>query len=196
MRERPEEVVRTTPDGLVERVVIEPPVAPVVERVVERVVEPSAAPVVERVVERVVEPPVAPVVERVVERVVEPVIAPAVVQTDVVSTEYYTAPGFGYDPALARFLRVMWFALGLLEGLLALRFVLALMGANPNNPFASMVYALTGLFVAPFRTLFATPAAGGSVVELYTLIAMVVYFLAWWTVVKLIGVVTNRPVDV
>ena len=116
--------------------------------------------------------------------------------TDVVSTEYYSAPAYDYDPTLAQFLRVMWFMVGLLEGLLALRFMLAIMAANPRNAFAAAVYGLTGPFVAPFRTLFATPAADGSVVELYTLVAMVVYFLAWWTIVKLIGIVTNRPVDV
>jgi hypothetical protein len=196
MPEYREEVVRKpTPDGVVEeRVVVEP----AAERIVERVVE---QPVVERVVEQ-------PVVERVVQQPVavaptrqvvrrwwrrEPAVVPT---TDVVSTEYYTAPGYSYDPTLAQFLRVMWFMLGLLEGVLALRFLLAMMAANPRNAFASLVYGLTGPFVAPFRTLFPTPAADGSVVELYTLIAMLVYFLAWWTIVKLIGVVTNRPVDV
>src|SRR5207244_11967238 len=114
---------------------------PAVERpVVGRVVE---QPVVERVVEepiveRVVEPTVA-VVESVPPRRVvrrwwrrEPAVVPT---TDVVSTEYYTAPAYGYDPTLAHFLRVMWFMVGLLEGLLALRFLLAIMAANPRNPF-------------------------------------------------------------
>src|SRR4030095_2316378 len=99
--------------------------------------------------------------------------------TDVVSTEYYTAPAFGYDPALARFLRVTWFMVGLLEGLLALRFLLATLPATPRNASAPLVYGLTGPFVAPFRTLFPTPAADGSVVETYTIVAMLVYFLAW-----------------
>jgi hypothetical protein len=186
MREHREEVVRTTPaqDVVIEeqRVVEQP----VVERVVEQ-------PVVERIVEQPVVAAAPP--RRVVRRWLtrEPVVVPT---TDVVSTEYYTAPAFGRDPALAQFLRVMWFMLGLLEGLLALRFLLAIMAANPRNAFAALVYGLTGAFVAPFRTLFATPSADGSVVELYTLVAMVVYFLAWWTIVKLIGVVTNRPVDV
>lgn len=115
---------------------------------------------------------------------------------DVVSTEYYTAPAYSHDPTLAGFLRIAWFALGVLEGLMALRFILALLGANPSNAFAALIYGLTGPFVLPFRTLFATPAESGSVVELYTLIAMLIYFLAWWTFVKLVGVVSNRPVDV
>jgi hypothetical protein len=191
MPERRQEVVRTTPasEAAVEQ--------PVVERVVEQ-------PVVERVVEQpiveeIVQPTVATVAAGPPRRVVrrwwrrEPAVVPT---TDVVSTEYYTAPGYDYDPAFAQFLRVMWFMVGLLEGLLALRFLLAILAANPRNAFAALIYGLTGPFVAPFRTLFATPATDGSVIELYTLVAMVVYFLAWWTVVRLIGVVTNRPVDV
>jgi hypothetical protein len=172
MREYREEVVRTTPpgDAVIEERVVETPI-----------VDPMVTPAV------VVEQPPRQVVRRWWRR--------APVPTDVVSTEYYTAPAYAYDPTLAQFLRVMWFLVGLLEGLFALRFLLALMAANPNNAFASLIYGLTGPFVAPFRTLFATPTAGGSVVELYTLTAMVVYFLAWWAFVKLIGVVTNRPVD-
>jgi uncharacterized protein YggT (Ycf19 family) len=174
MAERSEEIVRADP---VPEVVVEQ--QPVVERIVEQ-------PVVERVAAA---PPT-----RIVRRWWRD--APAVVPTnDVLSTEYYRAPAFGHDLALAQFVRVMWFMVGLLEGLLALRFLLAIMGANPRNAFAALVYGLTGPFVAPFRTLFATPTADGSVVELYALVAMIVYFLAWWTIVKLVAVVTNRPVD-
>ena len=113
-----------------------------------------------------------------------------------VATEYYTAPTYTGAPALAQFFRIMWFALGVLQTLLGLRFVLALFGANPNNGFASLIYGITGPFVLPFRTLFPTPAAQGSVFELYTLIAMAVYFLVWWAVARFIEVATNRRVDV
>jgi hypothetical protein len=152
--------------------------------------------------------PVEPVAEVVEERVVQsaPAVVPTTsvrrsfwrrpaVQRDVVSTEYYTAPAY-YDSTLYQFVRMMWYLLGLLEGLLAIRFVLALLGANPNNGFASLIYAITGVFVAPFRTWVATPGFGGSVFELYTLTAMLVYLLAWWAIVRLVEVVANRPVDV
>lgn len=176
MREYREEVVRRTVDPVVEPGVV----------VEEEVATPIVAPAVE-----VVATPV--VARRAVRRFWrrEPAAA-----RDVVSTEYYTAPSYAYDPTLAQFLRVMWFLLGLLEGLFALRFLLALTAANPNNAFASLVYGVTGPFVAPFRTLFPTPAVGGSVFEGYTIVAMIVYFLAWWVVVKLVAVVTNRPIDV
>jgi hypothetical protein len=111
-------------------------------------------------------------------------------------TEYVTAPSYGLDSGLARFLRISWFLVGLLEAVLALRFVLSLLGANERNDFAAAVYGLTGVFVGPFRTLFATPASGGSSLELFTLVAMLFFFVAWWAVVKMIGVVLNRSVDV
>src|SRR5690349_4051598 len=62
----------------------------------------------------------------------------------VAGTEYVTAPGDAPDPSLARFLRIAWFLLGLVEAVLALRFVLSLLGANERNEFAAAVYALTG----------------------------------------------------
>jgi uncharacterized protein YggT (Ycf19 family) len=111
-------------------------------------------------------------------------------------TEYATAPGYRLDPSPSRSLRVAWFLLGLLEALLALRFVLALLGANPGNDFAAAVYGVTGPFVAPFRTLFPTPASGGAVLEVHTLVAVLVFFLVWWVAVKMIGVVLDRSVEV
>jgi phage shock protein PspC (stress-responsive transcriptional regulator) len=112
------------------------------------------------------------------------------------STEYVTTPSYALDPSLAQFLRIAWFLLGLLECVLALRFVLSLLGANERNDFAATVYSVTWAFVGPFRTLFATPASGASSLELFTLVAMLVYFIAWWAMVKMVGVVLNRSVDV
>jgi hypothetical protein len=73
---------------------------------------------------------------------------------------------------------------------------LALLGANAGNSFAMLVDGLTGPFVAPFRTLFGTPSLGVAAFEGYTLVAMLVYVVAWWTAVRLVGVLMNRSVDV
>ncbi len=116
------------------------------------------------------------------------------VERQVVSTNYYGDRPYAGDSFVVQFSRFMWYLLGLIEGLLAIRFVLALLAANPNNGFASAMYAITGPLVVPFRTLFATPSFGGSVFELYTLIAMLVYVLLWWAIVRLVEVVAVRPV--
>lgn len=89
--------------------------------------------------------------------------------------------------------RIIWTLLGILEILLALRFVLKLIAANPNSGFAQFIYSITGPFLAPFAGLTATPATGGVVLEVTTLIAMAVYALFVWIVVALLQVLLDRP---
>jgi hypothetical protein len=89
--------------------------------------------------------------------------------------------------------QVIWLLLSIFEALLALRFVLKLIGANPASPFAVALYGFTGLFLYPFATLIGTPAMGGMVLEGSTLIAMVVYALIGWAIERIIFVIFYRP---
>ena len=89
--------------------------------------------------------------------------------------------------------QIVWLLVGMLEVLLALRFGLKLIGANPASPFAVFIYGLSGLFLFPFAGLTGTPAAGGMVLEFTTLIAMVVYALIGWGVERIIFVIFYRP---
>ena len=93
---------------------------------------------------------------------------------------------------LFQFTRIIWTILGILEVLLALRFVLKLIGANPESGFAVFMYGLTGVFTAPFTGLVATWVSGEIVLEVTTLIAMVIYALLFWGVVRLIPILTDR----
>lgn len=83
----------------------------------------------------------------------------------------------------------IWLVLGIFEILLAFRFFLKLLGANPDSGFTEFVYTVSGPLAAPFRGIFSTPTAEGdittSVFETSTLVAMIVYALAVWGVVKL-----------
>jgi YggT family protein len=88
---------------------------------------------------------------------------------------------------------LVWLFLGILEGLLALRFGLKLIAANPASPIAVAIYGFTSLFLWPFAGLTATPSAGGMVLELSTMIAMVVYGLIAWAVERTIWVLFYRP---
>ncbi len=88
---------------------------------------------------------------------------------------------------------VIWLIAGLLEVLLAFRFGLKLIAANPANPFAVFIYGFTNLFVLPFMGLVPAPAAYGAVLEISTLIAMVVYALVFWGVERLVWVILYRP---
>jgi YggT family protein len=83
--------------------------------------------------------------------------------------------------------------LGILEILLGLRFLLKLIAANPNSGFAVFIYGITKPLVAPFTALVGTPTSGGTILEVTTLIAMAVYALLFWVVVRVVRIATNRP---
>ncbi|HEY4717453.1 MAG TPA: YggT family protein [Anaerolineales bacterium] len=87
----------------------------------------------------------------------------------------------------------VWWFTGIVEGLIGLRVVLRMMAANPGNPFADFVYALSGLFLWPFQTLVNNPSAeGGVVLEVSSIIAMMVYLLLAWVFVELLWLLLGR----
>jgi hypothetical protein len=90
---------------------------------------------------------------------------------------------------------LMWLMFGALESLLALRVILKLVAANPGNTFASLVYALSDLFVWPFVGLTVTPSAEGIVIEIHTIIAMVVYAILAWLLISLVNVLLYRRTE-
>ena len=82
--------------------------------------------------------------------------------------------------------QIIWYLLGILQVVLAFRFVLKLTGANPEAGFTSFVYAVSQPFVAPFSAVFSTSTVEGSVFEWTTLLAMFVYSLIAAGIVQLI----------
>lgn len=88
--------------------------------------------------------------------------------------------------------RIMYTLLGMLEILLGLRFILKLIGANPASGFSVFIYGITGLFVAPFNALIGTPSMGAMSFEATTLIAMAVYALLFWVLVRVILIATTQ----
>lgn len=83
--------------------------------------------------------------------------------------------------------RIIWYVAGVLLVLLAFRFVLALLGANPNNGFANFIYTASHPFVAPFFSLFGYNLQYGvSRFEIYTLVAMAVYAIIAYGLSKLV----------
>jgi uncharacterized protein YggT (Ycf19 family) len=80
---------------------------------------------------------------------------------------------------VSRLKQFAWLVTGVITGFIALRFVLRLLAANPDNVFADFVYDVSAYFVAPFQTLLANPGAadGGAVMEITSLIAIIAYVL-------------------
>jgi len=92
-----------------------------------------------------------------------------------------------------QFTRIVYVLLGLLQVLLGMRFVLKLIAANATSGFATFIYGITSLFVAPFTGLIATPTSGNTIFEATTLIAMGIYALVIWGIVSVIPIVMDRP---
>jgi YggT family protein len=130
------------------------------------------------------------------------VVAPARTTTQTVE-QVTVDPYEARRTALYRMWQVVWLVVGIAEGLIAIRFVLRLLGANPDAGFAQLIYGITAPLVAPFAGLFGTPRFEGSAFEFTSLVAMLVYALLAWVIVKIVfmffsetrtGAVTQRTV--
>jgi hypothetical protein len=89
--------------------------------------------------------------------------------------------------------QLIWLLLGFLEAALALRVIFKLVGVNEANSFATLLYSVTGFFLAPFASLAGSPAAGRMVLEVSTVIAMIVYLLIAWALERIVYVFFYRP---
>ena len=82
--------------------------------------------------------------------------------------------------------QVVWYILGIIEILLAFRFVLKLLGANPGAGFTNFIYDITYVFATPFLSVFRnTRVTEGSIFEWTTILAIFVYLLVAWGIVRL-----------
>jgi uncharacterized protein YggT (Ycf19 family) len=92
------------------------------------------------------------------------------------------------DPAF-RVVQLVWFLLGIVEAIIALRVILAALPAN-HVGFVSFINAVSDPLVAPFRGITADYVRGNHVVEIGALIAMLIYLFAAYLVVKLVRIAT------
>lgn len=91
---------------------------------------------------------------------------------------------------------LIYFFFGVLEILLAFRLVLKLMGASLSSGFVGSIYGVTGVFIIPFEGIFRRGFAQGvettSVLEPSTMVAIVVYAVLAWGVVKLLQIFSGE----
>jgi hypothetical protein len=89
-----------------------------------------------------------------------------------------------------------YYILGIIEALLAFRFLFKLLGANPENGFVAFMYSMAGIFASPFSGIFDPYVTGGlaakSILEPSTLIAMAVYALLAWGLVGLFRLIAIK----
>lgn len=110
--------------------------------------------------------------------------------TRVVETpDTYTAANETNTSGQGLVARIIWYIAGVLLALLAFRFVLALLGANPNNGFANFIYSVSHPFVAPFFSLFGYNLRYGvSRFETFTLVAAAVYAIVAFGLARLVTI--------
>ncbi len=92
---------------------------------------------------------------------------------------------------------IVYFITGLIEVLLAFRFIFRIMGANPASGFVRVIYSLSQIVVMPFEGIFRRTATEGlevsSIFEPATLVAMLVYAIAAWGIMHLIAIAAGKP---
>lgn len=90
---------------------------------------------------------------------------------------------------------IVWYIVGAISILLAFRFVLKLFGANRNSSFVDVIYSISGVLTAPFDNIFGvtknTSGEVDSVFEPSILVAIIVYAIIGWGIVKVFNI--NRP---
>jgi hypothetical protein len=83
--------------------------------------------------------------------------------------------------------RAVWFIVGFIVTLLALRILLLLLAANQGNAFVDFIYTLSGVFAAPFYGIFNyQPEYGSFVFEISSVVAILIYTLVGWGIAKLL----------
>ncbi len=89
---------------------------------------------------------------------------------------------------------LQWF-IAVLEVTLAIRFILKLIGADPNNLFAGFLYALTDIILFPFSTIVRSPSIHPpyQAFEWSTLIAMAIYALVFWAIGRFLRILISSP---
>lgn len=94
---------------------------------------------------------------------------------------------------LYRGTQIVWYIFSVVEVLLVFRFLLKLLGANPDAGFTALIYMLSYPLAAPFLYVVRSTQVSGSVFEWTTLLAMLVYWVVAWGIVRLF--VMGKPVS-
>lgn len=92
----------------------------------------------------------------------------------------------------ARVPQIVYLVAGIIDTLLIVRLVLKLLAANPAAGFSSLIYGVTAPFVALFVGVFPNAQNQGSVLDLAALLAIIVYGLLAWGIVRGIEVLQRR----
>jgi hypothetical protein len=116
---------------------------------------------------------------------------PPTAQLPVAQRERPTEDYLRVTPAYNR-TQVTYLALGIIEILLGLRVALKVLAASPTAGFSRALYAITSPLIVPFQGVFPNPHAYSSIFELSTVLAMLMYAILAWLIVRILLVVNRR----
>jgi len=111
-------------------------------------------------------------------------VSPLRVREDVIQNRRLT---------IGKSIDIVWYVVGILEALLAVRFFFEMTGANRSAGFVQLLYGLTEPFVWPFNGIFGVPTAGTNQFDSNILVAMVVYALIGWGITRLMAMSIEPP---
>lgn len=122
---------------------------------------------------------------------VEPPERQVIEERRLVERHAYEEPGYRDSVALrrtlyARIAYVVWTIVAFIEAFIGLRVFLKLIAANPGNAFVNFVYDISGVFVNPFLGIVNDLQSGNSILEINSLIAMLIYLLLGYAVLRII----------
>jgi uncharacterized protein YggT (Ycf19 family) len=96
---------------------------------------------------------------------------------------------------LARISQVIDYLFYVVQTLLAIRLVLALIGARSGSGFVQFIQTITDPFYSVFRGIVGSPSAGGFTLALPIIIAMVVYALLQLGITRLLRLIAHRRTE-
>jgi hypothetical protein len=101
--------------------------------------------------------------------------------------QYSAAPEGRYN---FRATAVVGLIVGIVDILIAARFLGKLLGASSQSAFVHAIYQVSGVLVAPFTGIFGDTGTNTNTFETASLVAIVVYAVIGWGIVVLIRIVT------
>jgi uncharacterized protein YggT (Ycf19 family) len=82
--------------------------------------------------------------------------------------------------------KILYSVLLIIETIISIRFVFMLVGANENNPFVSLVYDVSSIFVDPFQNIFDVNwSLGRFYIDVDAIVALVIYMLAAFIAIEI-----------
>jgi hypothetical protein len=113
---------------------------------------------------------------------------------DLVSRTSVTS--FRMGDSVDRMSQGIWLVVGVVDILLAIRFVFKVLGGSSQAGFVRFMYDITQPLVGPFHGIFNTTVEGRSILEPESLVALAIYSLIGWGIVSMIRLMRRRPQSV